>query len=311
MPMDRKKILVVEDEPEMIKLLVLELETEGYQVYQAKDGEEGFRIAQEVLPDIILSDVLMPKMDGNQLLQKLRASDFGKNIPFVVLTARGKMRDYFEVVQVDGFLEKPFKAEDVLNKIADVIQKRTAGNAEVKKEGDKIIQPVKEGSPGAKDEIIIINEMTKERGIREVDAQGHYAGSISAGQRKGPPRQKYSPGKKILILENNMDAYYELQKILAGMGHTIQVVMTPQECIEEANRVGPDMIILKDIFNKIDAQELANKLKMIPRFIRIPIIIYSNIGEKAMAVNPAGLKTTTFVFNREGRELIEKFSEIL
>src|SRR3989338_2616962 len=158
-PMDKKKILIVEDEPEMRQLLVLELETEGYQIYQAADGAEGFRVAQEVQPDLIISDVVMPKMDGNQFLKKLRASVFGKNIPFIILTARGKMRDYFELVQVDGFIEKPFKPEEILKTIADILQKRTAPQDAEKKGLDNKAHTEKHESSGAKDEIIIIHEM--------------------------------------------------------------------------------------------------------------------------------------------------------
>src|SRR5690242_20598077 len=106
-----KRILVVEDEPELRKVLAMELEASGYEVFVAGDGEEGFEVAQEVLPDLIITDVLMPKMDGNQLLKKMRATFFGRRIPFMVLTARGKMRDYFEAVDVNAFVEKPFEAD--------------------------------------------------------------------------------------------------------------------------------------------------------------------------------------------------------
>ncbi|MFA5089182.1 MAG: response regulator [Candidatus Omnitrophota bacterium] len=309
--MDKKKILIVEDEPEMLKLLVLELETEGYQVYQAEDGEAGLRAAREFRPDVIISDVLMPRMDGNQFLKKLRESDFGKNIPFIVLTARGKMRDYFEVVQVDGFIEKPFKPEDVVTMIADVLCKRMAQGGQVKEEADKKIQPVKQKSTEAKDEIIIIQEMTKERTGKDSLSPEQATGGISLVPGKEPPRQKYLQRKKVLILENDMDAYYELQRIFGERGNALQVVSTPQECIEEANRVGPDLIILRDVFNKIDAEELANKLKTIPRFQKTPIIIYRNIGGKAETVSPAGGKTKTFVLNSEGKELFKKVNEIL
>ncbi len=115
--MDKKKILIVEDESHMRMMLSLELETAGYEVHQAEDGQKGFQAATELKPDLIISDILMPNMDGNQLMKELRGSDFGKEIPFIVLTARGQMHDYFEVMEVDDFIIKPFDAEDLLARV--------------------------------------------------------------------------------------------------------------------------------------------------------------------------------------------------
>ncbi len=127
--MSKKKILVVEDETDMRTMLVLELKTSDYEVFQAADGEEGFKIAEKVKPDLILSDVMMPKMDGNQLMKQLRASEFGKEIPFIVLTARGQLRDYFEVMEVDDFIRKPFDAEDLLTRVERILYRQRVNPA--------------------------------------------------------------------------------------------------------------------------------------------------------------------------------------
>jgi len=136
--MIKEKILIVEDEGGMRTMLALELESAGYQVFQAEDGEIGFQLAKSVKPDLIISDILMPQMDGNQLMKKLRESEFGKHIPFIVLTARGQMQDYFEIQEVDDFIHKPFDAEDLLmrvHRLMDKVRERKkkfgpGGNAE-------------------------------------------------------------------------------------------------------------------------------------------------------------------------------------
>jgi len=127
--MNKRKILVVEDEGDMRKMLAMELEAAGYEVSQAEDGEEGFQAAKKVKPDLIISDILMPKMDGNHLMKKLRQSDFGYDIPFIVLTARGKMRDYFEIMEVDDFVVKPFDADDLLQKVRKALRKAGKGES--------------------------------------------------------------------------------------------------------------------------------------------------------------------------------------
>lgn len=121
--MGKKKILIVEDEPNLRTMLAVELETAGYEVYQAEDGVVALDMTPQVKPDLIVSDVLMPHMDGNQLMKRLRASDFGRGIPFIVLTARGQMQDYFELMEADDFIAKPFEAEDLLLRIEKVLSK--------------------------------------------------------------------------------------------------------------------------------------------------------------------------------------------
>src|SRR6185295_10847997 len=83
---DKKKILIVEDELPMLNALSDTFKDEGFIVIQAHDGEEGLESAKETLPDIILVDILMPKMDGMTMLKKLREDENGKNIPVIVLT---------------------------------------------------------------------------------------------------------------------------------------------------------------------------------------------------------------------------------
>jgi DNA-binding response OmpR family regulator len=118
-----EKILIVEDEGNTRTLLTVELERAGYQVFQAEDGDSGYQIAKSLQPDLIISDVLMPQMDGNQLMKKLRESEFGKNIPFIVISARDQMKDYFETMKVDDFIAKPYKIEDFLKRIDHVLVK--------------------------------------------------------------------------------------------------------------------------------------------------------------------------------------------
>jgi DNA-binding response OmpR family regulator len=85
--MDNKKIvLIAEDEKSLRGALHSKLLTEGFDVLEAKDGEEGLEKSLKEHPNIILLDLLMPKMDGMTMLSKLRADDWGKNVPVIILT---------------------------------------------------------------------------------------------------------------------------------------------------------------------------------------------------------------------------------
>lgn len=83
---EKKTVLIVEDEPAMRQALNGKLSASGFEVLEAKDGVEGLEIALKEMPDLILLDILMPRMDGMMMMKKVRETEWGKEIPIVVLT---------------------------------------------------------------------------------------------------------------------------------------------------------------------------------------------------------------------------------
>ncbi len=110
------RILVIEDEPRVRANLATILRFEGYEVVEAGDGEEGLRRARECSPALILCDVMMPRVDGHQVLRALRAEPATRAIPFVFLTARGAIHELREgmTLGADDYLIKPVNREDLL-----------------------------------------------------------------------------------------------------------------------------------------------------------------------------------------------------
>ena len=123
--MSKKRILVVEDEASVIKILTRRLEASGYEVLAAFDGAEGLDKALSEKPDLIVSDIMMPKMDGYTFIKKLRADPSGLHIPVIILTAKDKMQDLFlfQGVQDCDYLVKPFESEELLDRIAKLLQR--------------------------------------------------------------------------------------------------------------------------------------------------------------------------------------------
>ena len=123
--MSKKRILVVEDEASVIKILTRRLETSGYEVLAAFDGAEGLEKALSEKPDLIVSDIMMPKMDGYTFIKKLRANPAGVHIPVIILTAKDKMQDLFlfQGVKDCDYLVKPFESEELLDRIAKLLQR--------------------------------------------------------------------------------------------------------------------------------------------------------------------------------------------
>ena len=112
-------ILLIDDEDIMRALTATALELEGYAVHQAPDGKTGVAMAREHRPDIILCDVMMPLMDGYEVLAALRADPILCQIPFIFLTAKGEKKDLRlgMVSGADDYLTKPVGIEDLLSAI--------------------------------------------------------------------------------------------------------------------------------------------------------------------------------------------------
>lgn len=122
--MAKRKVVVIDDSPTVRKLAEVVLAEEGYKVYTAEDGEEGLKLAEEVLPSVILVDFIMPRMNGYQFCKMVRNNEILKNVPVILITAKGedvgvKFTEKFGVV--DYFI-KPFQPEELVEKVNSIIQ---------------------------------------------------------------------------------------------------------------------------------------------------------------------------------------------
>ena len=123
--MPEKKILLVDDEPSIVKIVRKRLEQHHYEVTTAADGLEGLERALADRPDLIITDIMMPTMDGYTFLKKLRAKPQLASIPVIILTAKEKMEDLFlfEGIQTCDYIVKPFESEVLLEKIVQLLQR--------------------------------------------------------------------------------------------------------------------------------------------------------------------------------------------
>ncbi|MBI4551129.1 MAG: response regulator [Candidatus Latescibacteria bacterium] len=118
-----KTVLVADDEVKVVSLLLATLGgDERYRVVVAKDGEEAVSVAKQEKPDLILLDILMPKLDGFQVCRLLRGDPATSRAMIVMLTALAQESDWHEAIQAgaDDYLTKPFSPTEILEKIEDV-----------------------------------------------------------------------------------------------------------------------------------------------------------------------------------------------
>ena len=120
----QKKILIVDDEEDIQKLLKIRLEQEGFVVITAGDGDKGAKAAESELPDLILLDIMMPNVDGYSCLKEIRRIQKTKDTPVVMLSGKEeeKVRDLFAFQKISGYIEKPFELDNLVAKLKEILK---------------------------------------------------------------------------------------------------------------------------------------------------------------------------------------------
>ncbi|MDD5561666.1 MAG: response regulator [Candidatus Omnitrophica bacterium] len=119
-----KMILVVDDEPDIMEVATVRLRHLGYEIIPAVDAEEAIVILQKDTPDLILLDLLLPKMQGDELCRKLKSDDKYKNIPVILFTAsaiRLSLPEKIKEIGADDCIMKPFDSKELLEKVRKFI----------------------------------------------------------------------------------------------------------------------------------------------------------------------------------------------
>jgi len=121
----KKKILVVDDELDMLMVIKLRLEASGYEVITATDGLEGLNAARRVKPDLIVLDIMLPKMNGYKVARFLKFDEEYKSIPIVMLTALSGEEDKSTGIETgaDAYLTKPFETQQLLDAVKSFLEK--------------------------------------------------------------------------------------------------------------------------------------------------------------------------------------------
>ncbi|MDR9417642.1 response regulator transcription factor [Gracilimonas sp.] len=123
--MANKTILVVDDEKDLLDLIEYNLKKEGFDVLKAENGKEGIQIAKEHNPDLVLMDIMMPKMDGMEAVEKMRSDDQLKSIPIIFLTARSDEKTEVEGLNKGGddYITKPISTTKLISRIKAVMRR--------------------------------------------------------------------------------------------------------------------------------------------------------------------------------------------
>jgi two-component system, OmpR family, alkaline phosphatase synthesis response regulator PhoP len=122
----RKNILVVEDEKDIIEVLRYYLEKDNYRVHVAEDGFTALEIAEKVVPNLIILDLMLPRLDGTEVCKRLKADERLREIPIIMLTAKAEEADKVRGLEIgaDDYVTKPFSAKELMARVKAHIRRR-------------------------------------------------------------------------------------------------------------------------------------------------------------------------------------------
>ena len=148
--MNKIKVLLVEDETSLAMILSDTLEAQGFEMRTAHDGEEGLRMFYEQKPDVLVADVMMPKMDGFEMVRHIRKIDM--RTPVLFLTARSAVNDVVEGFELGGndYLKKPFAIQELIVRIKSLCQRAQAAKEGAEEVKSEELREKEQGSPTEK-----------------------------------------------------------------------------------------------------------------------------------------------------------------
>ncbi len=135
-----EKILIVEDEYEVRENLVEILKLNNYQVYEAQDGQAALELLKTTVPDLVISDIMMPKINGHELLRQMQSNERTATVPFIFLSAKINSSDirHGMTLGADDYLTKPYDTKDLLNAVTTRLGKKKILNKRIKEISENI-----------------------------------------------------------------------------------------------------------------------------------------------------------------------------
>lgn len=239
-----RKILIVEDEPIHLNVMKAKLELEGYAVVAAKDGEEGYRMIKSENPDLVLLDIILPKMDGFEIMEKLRKDK--SIVPIVIVSNSGQPVEIDRAMNLgarDYLVKAEFNPQDVLEKVVKILGKAPP-------------------QPAAR------NSTEKNAGV----------GLAAAGKTTHP--EFAARRASILIVEDDKFLRDLLSQKLKREGFNTIDAIDGEEGLKLAKEKNPDLILLDIILPSLDGFEVLKRLKSDKSTSAVPVIVLSNLGQK-------------------------------
>jgi DNA-binding response OmpR family regulator len=300
-------ILLVEDEAQLRFLLAKILRDDGYEVFEAAHGKEGLEIAQLMHLDLVVTDLMMPEMEGVPFIQAMQQTEFGRDARYVILTAMGKRKDFEGVIPFEDFLEKPLEAEEIVSRIRAALTKIPAReNSEVQK-NDSPSAGIKRPDLGGATDLQVAQDVQMLAADKSMDTEEDKKKNEQLSLNDGPGGKGKKEEHRVMIAETSEMVYQELLKTFSAQGYPCKQITTEAQCLEMCKTYQPRIILLNAAFGVSGAKALAFQIKKISQVKTAPILIYEKIGSMDTKIGTSsGQGETSFTWDREGEALIQR-----
>ncbi len=272
------KILLIEDEEALADVLEAKLIKEGHEVKVSFDGEDGYNNIKSWGPDLILLDIVMPKMDGYEVLEKM--NEEGVKTPVIIISNSGQPVEIEKTKKlgaIDHLIKTQFDPKEVIEKVQKYLnssnETATGETASETATDEEVIQP------------------RKEEGAKE------------------------SVGIKVMLVEDDSFLRDICAKKLSKEGFEVYEAIDGEEALKNVEKINPDIVLLDIILPAIDGFEVLEKIRGLsnPEVQKVPIIMLSNLGQKDDIEKAIKIGANDYLvkahFNTE--EIIEKIKKEL
>jgi DNA-binding response OmpR family regulator len=230
------KILIVDDNPSVLKLLNISLNKAGFEVVEAENGEEAFEMANENLPDLIISDIMMPQMDGLELCWMIRENSKIPMVPFIFLTSFDDPETEVKGFRAgaDKYLNKPIERKDLLEKVNELLDRKKKVNEVAQKELDN------KGFAGDLSDLSIVElvqmlNLNKKSGILNISAEVDGKIYLKDGQLHAALCQDLTGEKAVYKLVEQIDGKFNFELNEVSLDRNVEA--STMNVIMEACRI--------------------------------------------------------------------------
>lgn len=283
--MEKKKILVVEDDSVLRDVLVEKLTKTGYEAAGAEDGEVAMETMKKMTPDLVLLDILMPKKDGMQVMEEMSNDAVLKTVPIIVVSNSGQPVEIERAKKLgarDFLIKAVFEPNEVLEKVNAILGKGIVG--------------------GGEPTVTIIQS----------SEQASQPQNTVAGQAANVGNEARS-SIKVMVVEDDKFLRELLVRKLYSEGFTVESAIDAGGAFEILNKFTPNIILLDLILPGIDGFEILSRIKKNNALAGVPVIILSNLGQKEDIDRAMSLGATGFMVkaNFTLDEIVNKVRKIL
>ena len=271
------KILIVEDEEVLLNVLKNKLEKEGFDVLMAENGEDGLRIIREEKPDLVLLDIVMPKMDGLEVLSHLKDEGILPDLPVIIVSNSGQPVEIEKATEFgvkDYLVKAEFDPQEVIDKI----------NKHLKPSEDESLP-----SEGAQ--------------LGQENNQG------SSSSESGVDTSKF----KVLVVEDDKFLRDLMVQKIAKEGFSVIEAVDGEEGFKLAVENRPHIVLLDLILPEMNGFEVLQKIREDENIGKVPVVILSNLGQKDDLDKGMKLGATDYLIKAHNTpgDIVQKVKSIL